>query len=92
MLAFFFLLRLRSQIISVSSSEQLAALRRAWKDVGLLIIDEISMVSRQLLGIVSRRLSLILDNEADFGGLLVVMLGDFQQLPPLPPPSLASAS
>ncbi len=92
MLAFFFLLRLRSQIISVSSSEQLAALRRAWKDVGLLIIDEISMVSRQLLGIVSRRLSLILDNEADFGGLRVVIMGDIQQLSPLPPPSLASAS
>jgi hypothetical protein len=76
----------------VSSSEQLAALRRAWKDVGLLIIDEISMVSRQLLGIVSRRLSLILDNEADFGGLRVVIMGDIQQLSPLPPPSLASAS
>jgi hypothetical protein len=56
------------------SAEVLISLRAAWKNVGLLIIDEISMVSRPLLGCVSHRLSLILDNDADFGGLLVVMI------------------
>ena len=74
------------------SAEVLISLRAAWRNVGLLIIDEISMVSRPLLGCVSRRLSLILNNDADFGGLLVVLLGDFLQLPPIPQPSLAVAS
>jgi hypothetical protein len=74
------------------NAEQLLELRAAWKDIHVLIIDEISMVSRPLLGCVSRRLSLIRNNEADFGGLLTVMLGDFFQLPPIPPPSMAAAS
>jgi hypothetical protein len=74
------------------SAEVLLSLRAAWKNVGLLIIDEISMVSRPLLGCVSHRLSLILNNDADFGGLLVVLLGDFLQLPPIPQPSMAAAS
>jgi hypothetical protein len=74
------------------SAEMLRKLRASWKGVGALIIDEISMVSRPLLGCVSHRLSLILNNEADFGGLLVVLSGDFLQLPPIPPPSMAAAS
>jgi hypothetical protein len=74
------------------SAEVLLSLRAAWKNVGLLIIDEISMVSRPLLNCVSRRLSLIQNNDAVFGGLLVVMLGDFLQLPPIPQPIMAAAS
>lgn len=66
-------------------------LRAAWQDVQLFVIDEISMVSLPLLGIVSHRLSLILDNPQPFGGLLTVLSGDFSQLPPIPEPSLATA-
>jgi hypothetical protein len=74
------------------SHAALARLRIAWKDVGLLVIDEISMVNGPLVGIVSNRLSLILDNPADFGGLGTVFSGDFRQLPSIPEPGLAAAA
>ena len=74
------------------SHNALARLRTAWKDVGLFVTDEISMVNRPLLGIVSHRLSLILDNPAHFGGLCTVLSGDFRQLPSIPEPGLAAAA
>jgi hypothetical protein len=74
------------------SHAALLRLRASWKNVGLFVIDEISMVNRPLLGIVSHRLSLILDNPAHFGGLCTVLSGDFRQLPSIPEPGLAAAA
>jgi hypothetical protein len=73
------------------SHNALTRLRAAWKDVGLFVIDEISMVSRPLCGIVSHRLSLIMNNPAPFGGLCTVLAGDFRQLPSIPEPGMAAA-
>jgi hypothetical protein len=74
------------------SADTMRTLRAWWNGVRLLVIDEISMVSQALLACVSRRLSEIMGNNAFFGGLVVVLAGDFDQLLPVPPPSLAQVA
>ncbi len=49
----------------------------------ILIIDEISMVSKQLFAYVNWRLQQIKGNQKPFGGLSILAVGDFFQLPPL---------
>ncbi|KAL0198839.1 hypothetical protein M9458_007379, partial [Cirrhinus mrigala] len=49
----------------------------------ILIIDEISMVSKQLFAYVNWRLQQIKGNQKPFGGLSILAVGDFSQLPPL---------
>ena len=55
--------------------------------MNFLIIDEISTVSCQLLGKVNDRLSAISSRKGNtkkpFGGMHVLMCGDFHQLPPV---------
>jgi hypothetical protein len=69
------------------SSKYNAALEREWKDTSLLIIDEISTVSCQLLGRVHERLNEISSRPKKkgefFGGMHVLMCGDFHQIPPV---------
>ena len=65
---------------------KLASERRLWKSVTTIIIDEISMVSYQTLNFVHQRLTEIKgtdDTEVFFGGLSVIAVGDFFQLPPV---------
>lgn len=49
----------------------------------VLIIDEISMVSAQLLENIDKLAKIARENEEPFGGLKVVAVGDFYQLPPV---------
>jgi ATP-dependent DNA helicase PIF1 len=49
----------------------------------LLIVDEISMASDVFLDKISRFLTLVRMNELPFGGVQVVLSGDFMQLPPV---------
>ncbi|MEN9446468.1 MAG: hypothetical protein RL728_980 [Bacteroidota bacterium] len=49
----------------------------------ILIIDEISMMNDVLLSKVSEVLSIIRNNPMPFGGVQVIMVGDFYQLPPV---------
>jgi hypothetical protein len=72
------------------ASDKLRALRKRFSNVRLLIIDEISMVPVDLLGHVNHRLQIIKENQELFGGLLVVLMGDFDQLPPWTDPGLAA--
>ena len=68
------------------ASERLHGMRRLWKRVTTIIIDEISMVSYQTLNFVHQRLTEIKgtdDTEVLFGGLNVIAVGDFFQLPPV---------
>jgi hypothetical protein len=62
-------------------------LREKWKHVKLVIIDEFSMLSNVQLNHISRRLNFCLlendDSAQTFGGLPVVLLGDFLQLAPV---------
>lgn len=49
----------------------------------LLIIDEVSMMNAELFSKVSKYLSLVRDVDAPFGGVQVLLCGDFAQLPPV---------
>jgi hypothetical protein len=72
------------------ASDKLRALRKKFSNVRLLIIDEISMVPVDLLGHVNHRLQVITGRAELFGGLVVVVTGDFDQLPPCTDPGLAA--
>ncbi|OCT76291.1 hypothetical protein XELAEV_18031490mg [Xenopus laevis] len=49
----------------------------------ILIIDEISMVSKPLFAYVNWRLQQIKGNKKPFGGISILAVGDFMQLPPV---------
>jgi len=51
--------------------------------VSALIIDEISMVRADTLDYIDRVLKLFRNNTLPFGGIQVIMIGDFCQLPPV---------
>jgi len=56
---------------------------KSWRKTGILIVDEVSMMSRKvfdLLNAVGKRLR---RSDKPFGGMQVVMVGDFYQLPPV---------
>ena len=53
------------------------------KDLQLLMIDEISMVGFTMFQQVDARLQQIMRSKAPFGGISVVVLGDFNQLRPV---------
>ncbi|MBB3107246.1 ATP-dependent exoDNAse (exonuclease V) alpha subunit [Psychrobacter luti] len=53
------------------------------KDTAVLIIDEISMLHAKQLNLVSQVLKHVRKNNAAFGGIQVVVAGDFFQLPPI---------
>lgn len=49
-----------------------------------LAIDEVSMISAQLFDRVNRILQLVRENTKPFGGVQLILFGDFLQLPPVP--------
>lgn len=60
--------------------------KRKWiKELDVLVIDEISMVSSDLMDAIDRQLQGIRENHDPFGGLQIVMFGDIYQLPPVIP-------
>jgi len=54
-----------------------------YRKLSRLVIDEISMVRADLLDAIDVRLQTIRENRAPFGGVQVLMVGDFLQLPPV---------
>ena len=64
---------------------RLARLQEAWHGTSYLIIDEKSMLGRVAMGRIDHRLRQIFPNgkEQPFGGLSVILVGDFGQLPPV---------
>lgn len=53
------------------------------KQLGTLIVDEVSMLRRDQFELVDIVLSYVKDNPLPFGGVQVVLVGDFFQLPPV---------
>jgi ATP-dependent DNA helicase PIF1 len=54
-----------------------------WKKVHVLIIDEISMMSKKIFELVDQIGKSIHHNNKPFGGIQVIFTGDFFQLPPV---------
>lgn len=60
-----------------------ATKRRILLDLELLIIDEVSMLRADLLDAIDTVLRYIRKNNANFGGVQVLFIGDLHQLPPV---------
>jgi len=58
--------------------------KKNWKTVKILIIDEVSMMSRKIFDTLDTVARVVRNNPNPFGGLQVVFCGDFYQLPPVP--------
>ena len=67
------------------SAQTLQKLREFWCTKLYLVIDEISMLSRQFFAKMSRIISITLEiqEEKVFGGLNLIVTGDFHQFPPV---------
>jgi ATP-dependent DNA helicase PIF1 len=58
-------------------------LRRKIKNAKMLAIDEISMISADLFDLLDEYLQNVRENDLPFGGLQLILFGDFLQLPPI---------
>lgn len=56
---------------------------REWRDVKCLILDEVSMLSKKVFEIIEEIARKTRKNSLPFGGVQVVFIGDFFQLPPV---------
>ena len=57
--------------------------RNNWRDIDLLIIDEVSMMSEHLIELLNMTAKKCRKNNRLFGGLQVIFSGDFYQLAPV---------
>lgn len=57
--------------------------RKKWLQCDVLIIDEVSMLSKRIFEILDALGKLIRHNDKPFGGIQVICSGDFYQLPPV---------
>src|SRR5690606_35198767 len=80
------LLRLPTGVIADHELDQPAELKKMLSSIDTLVIDEISMVSADLMDAIDRSLRLARGKKHDpFGGAQIIMFGDPFQLPPVPP-------
>lgn len=70
---------LHEDYIYMMSQSRKAAIRKT----SVLIIDEISMMHDYNLDMVDQALQMIRENDEPFGGIQVILCGDFFQLPPV---------
>jgi ATP-dependent DNA helicase PIF1 len=57
--------------------------KQRWLDTKVLIIDEISMLSKELFELLDEIARKVFDNDMPFGGMQLIVVGDFMQLPPV---------
>ena len=65
------------------SANTLNKLRSKLRDIKLLVVDEISMVGRKMLKKLDARMRQIFNSDQPFGGIAVIVVGDFNQLRPV---------
>jgi ATP-dependent DNA helicase PIF1 len=71
------------QIIENLFSAKFSRVRRKLKLAKMLAIDEISMISAPVFDLINELLKAIRQNDKPFGGLQLILFGDFLQLPPI---------
>lgn len=71
------------QILTKLRSVKCARLRRKIREAKMLAIDEISMISSTTLDLINNLFKSIRENDTAFGGLQLILFGDFLQLPPI---------
>lgn len=57
--------------------------RKTWRSTQILIIDEISMMSKKIFDLLNLVAKTCRNNTKPFGNMQVIFLGDFYQLPPV---------
>jgi hypothetical protein len=81
-------------VLEPLKGDRLAELQKRFLKVGVLIIDEKSMIGQTIFWMVSERLKEARPHNKTepFGGLSVVLLGDWKQLPPVCDTSLFNST
>jgi ATP-dependent DNA helicase PIF1 len=64
-------------------SKKFSYLRRRIRTTIMLAIDEISMISAEVFDILDNVFRTVRDDERPFGGIQMILFGDFFQLPPI---------
>ena len=72
-----------SDIVRFINSGPGTKIRRQIRKAKILAIDEISMISAEVLDLVNDVFKMVKQNDNPFGGIQIIMLGDFYQLPPV---------
>ena len=64
-------------------SKKYIAKLKSLRSLNTLIIDEVSMMSNELIELIDELFKMIKSNVLPFGGIQVILVGDFHQLPPI---------
>ncbi|PJE78258.1 ATP-dependent RecD-like DNA helicase [invertebrate metagenome] len=64
-------------------SDELNTFRTTYKDLSVIIVDEISMVGNKLFAFMHERLTELTGTKRDFGGISIIAVGDLFQLSPV---------
>ncbi|XP_062590040.1 uncharacterized protein LOC134251654 [Saccostrea cucullata] len=65
------------------SADELNSFRTKYRNLSVVIIDEISMVGNNMLSFINDRLQQLTGRKQDFGGISIIAVGDLYQLPPV---------
>ncbi|KAK3909606.1 ATP-dependent DNA helicase [Frankliniella fusca] len=74
---------LKKELKTKMSANKRNTLMYKLKKLKILVIDEISMVSYDMMEVINLRLQQIFENNLPFGSVSLICLGDFNQLPPI---------
>jgi len=78
-----FSIQVKSSKMTSLAQQSLEKIRKIYANLKLIIIDEISLCGSSLFRIVDHRLRQIKNPDEIFGGIPIIVLGDFKQLQPV---------
>jgi ATP-dependent DNA helicase PIF1 len=74
---------LGKETAEVCAKKMKSQAKKRWKDTNTLILDEVSMLTPELLEMIDTLAKLLRGSSKPMGGLQVIFVGDFLQLPPV---------